>query len=139
MARTRPVFALYLALIVGGIASATILGLLRARDDPGASRAVARFSAALRQHDGAGACAELKAATVDALEQQEGGGCEEVVLDLGLAGGRVVRTDVAERNAKVDVAGDGSVFLDQTRKGWLIAAFGCKPVKARPYECEVEE
>jgi hypothetical protein len=31
------------------------------------------------------------------------------------------------------------VFLDQTRRGWLITAFGCKPVKARPYDCEVEE
>ena len=137
--RTAPVFAIYLLLIVGGIVAATILGLARAADDPGAARAVTRFSAALRQHDGAAACAELAAATVDSLEQQEGGSCEKVVLDAGFSGGRVVETDVAERNAKVDVESAGSVFLDQTRKGWLITAFGCKPVRARPYDCEVEE
>ncbi|MEA2389439.1 MAG: hypothetical protein QOG41_2212 [Thermoleophilaceae bacterium] len=139
MPRTRPVFAFYLVLIVGGIVAAIVIGLLRGRDDPGARRAVTRFSAALRQHDGAAACAELSAATIKSLEDQQGGSCDKAVLQLGLSGGRVVKSDVAERSAKVDVQQDGSVFVDQTRKGWLITAFGCKPVKARPYDCEVQE
>ena len=61
------------------------------------------------------------------------------MLGVGLKGGRVSRSDVAERSGKADVGEDGSVFLENTRKGWLITAFGCKPVKARPYDCEVEE
>jgi hypothetical protein len=137
--RTAPVFAAYLVLIVAGIVGATVIGIVRTQDDPAASRTVARFSAAIRAHDGAAACQELGAATIKSLEQQEGAGCEKAVLELGLAGGRVSKSDVAERSAKVDVGNDGSLFLDQTRRGWLITAFGCKPVKARPYDCEVEE
>jgi hypothetical protein len=136
--RAAPVFLIYLLLIVLGIAAATVIGLARGRDDPAAARAVARFSAAVRQDDGAAACAELSAPARKALEEQEGADCEKSVLELGLSGGAVSRSDVAERSAKVDVSEDGSVFLAQTRKGWLITAFGCKPVKARPYDCEVE-
>jgi hypothetical protein len=136
--RIAPVFAAYLAVIVTGIVAATVIGLVRTRDDPAARRTVAQFSAAIRQHDGAGACDQLSAATIASLEQQEGAGCEKAVLELGLEGGRVAKSDVAERSAKVDVGRDGSVFLDNTRRGWLITAFACKPVKARPYDCEVK-
>jgi hypothetical protein len=137
--RAIPLFVTYLLLIVLGIAAATVLGLVRGRDDPAAARAVTRFSAAIREHDGAGACARLSAGTVKALEDQEGGSCEKAVLEVGLSGGSVSGSDVAERSAKVDVDQDGSAFLEETRKGWLITAFGCKPVQARPYDCEVEE
>jgi hypothetical protein len=137
--RTAPVFALYMAIIVAGIVAATVIGLVRTQDDPAAARAVARFSAAIQRRDGAAACRQLSASTIKSLEQQEGTGCEKAVLAVGLKGGRVSRSDVVERSAKVDVAEDGSVFLDQTRRGWLITAFACKPVKARPYDCEVEE
>jgi hypothetical protein len=137
--RTAPVFAVYLLIIVAGIVAATVIGLVRTSDDPAAARTVARFSAAIRARDGRAACEQLGAATIDSLEQQEGAGCEKAVLKVGLKGGRVSKSDVAERSAKVDAGEDGSVFLDQTRRGWLITAFGCKPVKARPYDCEVEE
>ena len=137
--RTAPVFAVYLAMIAAGIVAATVIGLVRTRDDPAAARTVARFSAAIQQRDGAAACEQLSAATIESLEQEEGAGCEKAVLELGLKGGRPSRSDVAERSAKVDVGEDGSVFLDNTRRGWLITAFGCKPVEARPYDCEVEE
>jgi hypothetical protein len=137
--RTAPVFVTYLLLIVGGIVAATVIGLVRTQDDPAATRAVARFSAAIQRHDGAAACRQLSAATIKSLEQQQGTGCAKAVLGVGLSGGRVSRSDVVERSAKVDVEKDGSVFLDQTRRGWLITAFGCKPVKTRPYDCEVQE
>jgi hypothetical protein len=136
--RIAPVFAVYLALIFAGIAAAMVIGLVRTKDDPAAARTVARFSAAIQGSDGAAACEQLSAATIDALEQEEGADCEKAVLEVGLKGGRVSKSDVAERSAKVDVAQDGSVFLDNTRRGWLIRAFGCKPVEARPYDCEVE-
>jgi hypothetical protein len=137
--RIAPVFAAYLLLIVAGIVIATVIGFVRTEDDPAAASTAARFSAAIRQHDGAAACRQLSAATVKSLEQQEGAGCEKAVLDVGLKGGAVSKSDVVERSAKVDVGEDGSVFLDNTRRGWLITAFGCKPVQARPYDCEVEE
>jgi hypothetical protein len=138
-ARTAPVFAVYLLLIVAGIVAAAVIGIVRTQGDPAATRTAARFAAAIRQHDGAAACRELGAATIKSLEQQEGAGCEKAVLKVGLEGGRVSKSDVVERSAKVDLGQDGSLFLDQTRRGWLITAFGCKPVKARPYDCEVEE
>ena len=136
--RVGPVFAVYLVLIVAGIVVAIVIGLVRTSDDPAAARTVARFSAAIQQRDGATACRQLSAATIDSLEQQEGADCEKAVLELGLKGGRVAKSDVAERSAKVDVGEDGSVFLDNTRRGWLITAFACTPVKARPYDCEVK-
>jgi hypothetical protein len=137
--RLAPVFGVYLAMIVVGIVAATVIGIVRTRDDPAATRTVARFAAAIRQHDGAAACERLAAATIDSLEQEQGADCEKAVLELGLKGGSPSRSDVAERSAKVDAGEDGSVFLDNTRRGWLITAFGCKPVEARPYDCEVEE
>ena len=139
MPRTAPVFVVYILLIVLGITAGTVLGLVRGHEDPAAAAAVSRFSLAVRQDQGARACAELSAATRKALEEQEDAACEKAVLELGLSGGTVGKSDVAERSAKVDVGDDGSVFLEQTRKGWLITAFGCEPVKARPYDCEVEE
>jgi hypothetical protein len=137
--RTAPVFVAYLLMIAAGIVAAVVIGFARTSDDPAATRAAERFSAAIRQHDGAAACRQLFAATIDSLEQQEGADCEKAVLNVGLKGGPVSRSDVAERSAKVDVSEDGSDFLEQTQRGWLITAFGCKPVKARPYDCEVEE
>ena len=136
--RAAPVFAFYLALIVFGITAATVIGLVRTRDDPAAGRAVERFGAAIRGHDGAAACHELSDGMRKALEDQEKKSCEEAVLGLGLTGGRVRRIDVAERSAKVDVAEDGSAFLDETAGGWKISALGCTPVHERPYECEAE-
>jgi hypothetical protein len=132
-------FALYLAVVVGGIVAASVIGLVRTQDDPAATRAVEHFSQAIRRHDGAAACERLGARTVDALEQQEGGSCAKAILAVGLEGAPPSRSDVAERSAKVDAGEDGSVFLENTRRGWLITAFGCKPVPARPYDCEVEE
>ena len=132
-------FALYLALIVAGIVAATVIGLVRTKDDPAATHAVERFAAAIRGHDGAAACERLGAGTLDALEQQEGESCEKAILAVGLKGARPSRSDVAERAAKVDAGQDGSFFLENTRRGWLITALECKPVEARPYDCEVEE
>ncbi|HKP90237.1 MAG TPA: hypothetical protein VJT75_09710 [Thermoleophilaceae bacterium] len=137
--RTAPVFVVYLLMIAAGIVIAIVIGIVRTSDDPAAARTVERFSAAVQRGDGATACRELSAATIDSLEQQEREDCSRAVLRLGLKGGRVSRSDVAERSAKVDVGEDGSVFLDNTRRGWLITAFACKPVEARPYDCEVED
>jgi hypothetical protein len=137
--RVRPVFVVYLVLIAAGIVAATVIGLVRTEDDPAAARTVAQFSSAVKRGDGPAACEELAAATVDSLERQEGEECARAVLGLGLRGERPTRGDVAERSAKVDAGQDGSFFLDNTRRGWLITAFACKPVEARPYDCEVED
>lgn len=137
--RVRPVFVTYLVIIAVGIVAATVIGLVRTKDDPAAARTVAQFSSAIERGDGAAACEELGAATIDALEQQEREECSRAVLRLGLRGERPTRSDVVERSAKVDAGQDGSFFLDNTRRGWLITAFACEPVEARPYDCEVED
>ena len=43
-------------------------------------------------------------------------------------------------DAKVDLDGGDSVFLEETPAGWRVTAAGCKPVpdQEAPYDCEIE-
>ena len=92
-----------------------------------------------REHgDGERACDELTADTLTEFESQEGKPCAEAILDAGLTPGEVVRSDVAETSAAVDLVGGTRLFLDHTPEGWRIGAAGCRPRPGGPYDCEVQ-
>lgn len=106
-------------------------------------RAVAeRFSAALRDDDGAAACALLDAPTREALEQQERTGCAAAIGGLGLQPAAVGEVRVYVTNAQVELAGGEVAYLGRGRDGWRFSAVGCrfedgKP-QSRPATCELE-
>ena len=82
--RPRPVFVLYLALLVAGIGTAIAIGLIRGSDDAAAGEAVERFAVALEEQDGRAACNQLSADVRSELESQEAAECEQAILDAGL-------------------------------------------------------
>lgn len=110
------------------------------RDD--VTAVTGRFYAAVAQHDGATACAQLTAQTVKQLEQDEKARCTKAVDGLGLSPGRVARVQVFITNAKVDLTNGASAFLEQTASGWRISALGCRPTegdpKQHPLGCTVQ-
>jgi hypothetical protein len=126
--------ALLLALVLGGCGTSD--------DQVQARNAVIRFYHAVEEHRGATACAELSTSTVTQLESQSGQSCARAITKLQLQGGAVSRTQVFITNAKVDVAGGESAYLDRERSGWKLSAVGCKPKEGkprnRPLECEVQ-
>ncbi|MDQ3934459.1 MAG: hypothetical protein M3340_07490 [Actinomycetota bacterium] len=136
--RTAPVFALYLVVIVAGIAAAVAIGLARGSDDGAAGETVERFARAIQSRDGAAACRELTGPARSALEEQERRPCEEAIVELELSGGEVTHVDVAETSAAVDLSEGDRSYLDDTPSGWRISAAGCKPRPNLPYECELE-
>ena len=112
-------------------------------DDRDQARAtVERFYDAIRAERGEAACAELVDATVEALEDQSGQECREVVTRLDYGGGAVERTEVFVTNAKVDLRDDESAFLEREPEGWKISAVACRSAegrpRSRPFECEAE-
>lgn len=124
------------------IAAALLAGCGSAASEQSVSETVERFQAALTARDGAAACRELADTTTDELESQEQAPCPEAILKLGLEGGGAVtasRAYMTSGYATLD--GDrGSVFLDQTPRGWRISAAGCSETKPeRPFDCEVED
>jgi hypothetical protein len=102
----------------------------------------AGFFAALQRGDGAAACARLSADTVAQLISQEQEPCARAIASLQLRPGAVRRIQVYITNAKVDLAGGASAFLDRTANGWRLSAVGCRPVGGKPadlpFDCEVE-
>ena len=132
------------SLVVMAIATAAAAVSGCGRDgDRAEARAVAdRFFAALRQDDGQAACAELSTGTRAELESQEGEPCRQAIGSAGLQPARVLRVQVFITNAKADLSGGESVFLDQGPDGWELSALGCKPEGGepadRPYDCEVQ-
>jgi hypothetical protein len=111
-----------------------------ATDPDGAADAAERLYAAHADRDGAAACAMLTEDTREQLVQDEGKPCEEAVLSLKLSGERASATDAAITEAKVDLDGGDSVFVEETPEGWRVGAAGCKPVpdEEAAYDCEVE-
>jgi hypothetical protein len=101
-----------------------------------------RFYAAVDDHDGALACAQLSQDTLKQLEQDEKATCAKAVEALGLAGAPVTRVEVYVTNAKVDLANGASAFLEDTATGWKLSALGCRPSQGDPHEqplgCAVE-
>jgi hypothetical protein len=59
---------------------------------------------------------------------------------LAHSGERAVGTSAFITEAKVDLDGGDSVFVEETPEGWLVSAAGCRPVSEQeaPYDCEVE-
>jgi hypothetical protein len=100
---------------------------------------VERFQAALADHDGGAACAELSIDTSKALDQEEGNPCPESILDAHLPAGAPETGEVDVTSAAVSLRGGGTLFLDQGPDGWEISAAGCRPsAPAKPFDCEVE-
>lgn len=126
-----------IALMVGaGIACA---GCGAGASEQNVTVVVQRFQSAVAAHDGAAACAQLTAATRQAVASDEKEPCPRAVLGLGLpGGGRVGDADVYLTSGIARV-GDEAAFLDQTPHGWRISAAGCTPTRDDlPYDCDLE-
>jgi hypothetical protein len=107
---------------------------------PDAAAVAERFHEAIGRQDGEAACSELAEETASKLEQQEGGPCEEAILDLEIPGdGRSVETNVHVITASVSLAAGGTTFLDEFADGWKVSAAACVPTAPDlPYDCELE-
>jgi hypothetical protein len=101
-----------------------------------------RFYAAVANHDGATACAQLDPPTLKQLEQDEKATCAKAVEALGLARASITRVEVYVTNAKVDLSNGASAFLEQTASGWKLSALGCRPSggdpQVHPLGCTVQ-
>jgi hypothetical protein len=116
-----------------------ICGCGRSGDRQAVRHAAAQFYAAVDGRDGERACALLSTDTRKALEDQESEPCDEAVVGLDLTGGPVGPVDVYSTEASVELRGGDTVFLQDTREGWRIAAAGCRPqAHEEPAKCEVQ-
>jgi hypothetical protein len=98
-----------------------------------------QFYAAVDRHDGARACALLSTDTRSALEEQESEACDKAVEHLELTGGPVGSVSLYSTEAAVELRGGDTVFLQDTREGWRIAAAGCRPSgHEEPADCDLE-
>ena len=137
--RTGVMFAVYLLVIAFGLVAYSVAGLERGRDDPEPGETVERFSAAYERRDGEAACEELSDDAQSQLATVKGKPCPEAIFELeDVSGGDVSGVDVAEVSASVAVEEGGRFFLDDTSRGWRIAALGCEPRPGQPYDCELE-
>jgi hypothetical protein len=111
----------------------------RADDDRAVTSVTSQFLDAVGADDGARACAQLSAAAVEALEDEEQEACAESVLELDLEPSAVRHSDVFAVGAKVDLADGRSAFLELTSEGWRLSAVGCDPGPGdEPYACELD-
>jgi hypothetical protein len=131
-------FALYVSIIAAGIVWAIVIGFSRGADDQAAGDTVQRFVAELEGGDARAACNELSANTREELESEEAAECEQALPELDLSLGDVTKVDAAETSATVELSEGGSVYLEETSKGWRITAVGCQPRPAEPDDCEVQ-
>ena len=111
-----------------------------ANDADGAADAAERLYAAATGGEGAAACEWLSDDAREQLELDEQKPCAEAIVGLELSGSHSAKTSAYVSEAKVDLDGGDSVFLEETADGWRVTAAGCKPVRDQeaPYECEVE-
>jgi ketosteroid isomerase-like protein len=127
-----------------GFAAVTTLALLLAgcadsepRRDAVANTAT-RLLNAVRDGDGAAACAVLAPGSVTELQRSAGTSCPEAVLAAQLPiPGPVQRVDVYGQWARVVRDGD-TEFLAVFPGGWRVVAAGCRSRGERPYECAVQ-
>jgi hypothetical protein len=97
------------------------------------------FYAAVHDHDGARACGWLSADARQALEKDESAPCSQAVERLKLSGRRARRVDVYSTEAAVTLRGGDTVYLQDSARGWRIAAAGCRgPAYDKPADCEVQ-
>src|SRR4051794_22385864 len=125
------------------LSCAVVLGLAgcgRADDRQTVSSVTERFLRAVSDGNGARACAQLSDGARQALEQDESKSCREAAPKLeGVQPSAVTRAQVFATAAKVDLADGHSAFLELTRRGWRIAAAGCRAQGGdAPYQCELQ-
>jgi hypothetical protein len=121
------------------VAAAALAGCGRDSDRATVKNVAEGFYAAVRDHDGARACALLSADTRKALEQQESAPCARAVEQLQLSGSRAAGVRVYSTDAGVDLRGGDTVFLQHDQVGWRIAAAGCRPqAHGQPADCELQ-
>lgn len=127
------------ALVVVAVTGLVLAGC-GAGEPRGAAASAERLYAAVAAQDGAAACAVLSEDTRLQLESDERRPCAEAVLELQLSGERATETEAYVTEAKVDLDGGDSVFLEETPAGWRVTAAGCRPMPGdeTPYDCEVE-
>jgi hypothetical protein len=119
--------------------AAALIGCGRSGDREIVRDTAVRFYAAVEQHDGAGACSLMSADTRTALEEQESESCDKAVDKLDLTGGAVGKVSVYSTEAAVELRGGDTVFLQDTKDGWRIAAAGCRPkAHEEPADCDLE-
>jgi hypothetical protein len=123
--------------------AATLTGCGRDGDRAKVRTVTERFFAAVQRGDGASACSQLSPDTRSELESQESKPCARAIAGMGLHGAAITRVQVFITNAKADLAGGESAFLDQGPQGWQLSAAGCKPQGGKPadepYDCEVQD
>jgi hypothetical protein len=123
--------------------AALLIGALAGCADTGERRdAVAgvatRLLTAVRDGDGAAACAVLAPQTAADVEQSSGRSCPEAIVEEDLPEpGPVAGVDVYGQWARVALA-DDTVFLAVFPGGWRVVAAGCKSRGERPYDCAVQ-
>lgn len=124
----RPVLSIPLVLLLAGCAGS---------QDAAAGSAAQDLLDAVRDRDGAAACAVLAAPTRDELEQTAGRACPSAVLEEDLSGGTGdVRVQVFDSMAQVRI-GTETVFLSRFDGRWAVVAAGCTAVPGEPYDCSI--
>lgn len=102
-----------------------------------AQAAATDFVAAIRNSDGATACAALTQAARESVTGLSEVPCPRAVLQLRESGISVHSTQVWGDNAQVRIGSD-VLFLRRFSGGWLVDAAGCRPQPHAPYQCDVE-
>jgi hypothetical protein len=121
------------------LAATAFAGCGRGDDDRSVRTVTTRFLEAVEAGDGGRACALLSPGAAEALAHDESAPCPQAAPELELEPSTVTRTQVFATEAKVDLTGGGSAFLELTSSGWRVSAAGCTPRGAdEPYECELE-
>ena len=129
MRRAVPLAVLALALVACG----------RSGDRRTVQAVATGFYTAADHHDGARACALLSSQTRKKLEEQESEPCDKGIDKVDLKGGPVSKVSVYSTEAAVELRGGDTVFVEDTKEGWRIAAAGCRPTAhAEPADCDLE-
>jgi hypothetical protein len=132
MTATRQVLPLAVAVLAA-------TGCGRSDDRASVRTAAEGFYAAAADHEGARACDWLSPDARQALEKDESAPCARAVERLELSGRRARRVEVYSTEAAVGLRGGDTVYLQDTARGWRIAAAGCRePAYERPADCELE-
>jgi hypothetical protein len=141
----RSTFAIYvftLVVIATGLILYSALGIVRNSDDPAAGAAVSAFGDALKQHDGAKACAELTDEAQSKLEDERKKPCEQAIEEIASEvepGDAVTKSNVSETSAFVRTSHGPTFFLDKIGETWKLSAAGCtKQAGDAPYSCALE-
>jgi hypothetical protein len=127
------------SLVAVALLAAALCACGRAGDRQTVRDAAVQFYVAVDRHEGARACALLSPETRRALEEQESESCHNAVESLDLTGGPVGSVSVYSTEAAVELRGGDTVFLEDTKEGWRIAAAGCRPSgHEEPADCDLE-